>query len=127
MAKILVVDDEEYIRQYYSEELSDEGHEVFTTASGHELLRRIDLIDPEAVILDIRLVDYDGLELLQEIRGRHHDLPVILCSAYDTYREDPKVRAADYYVIKSFDLGLLKQAVQRVIEADVSMRHAGSC
>jgi DNA-binding NtrC family response regulator len=127
MARILVVDDEEYIRQYYSEELSDEGHEVFTTGSGHELLRRIDLLGPEAVILDIRLVDYDGLDLLQDIRRRHHDLPVILCSAYDTYREDPKVFAADYYVIKSFDLGVLKQAVQRVIEADVSMRPAGSC
>jgi DNA-binding NtrC family response regulator len=127
MARILVVDDEEYIRQYYSEELSDEGHEVFTTGSGHELMRRIDLLGPEAVILDIRLVDCDGLDLLQDIRRRHHDLPVILCSAYDTYREDPKVFAADYYVIKSFDLGVLKQAVQRVIEADVSMRRAGSC
>ncbi len=127
MARILVVDDEEYIRQYYSEELSDEGHEVFTTGSGDELLRRIDVLDPEAVILDIRLIDYDGLELLQEIRTKHHDLPVILCSAYDTYREDPKVFAADYYVIKSFDLGILKQAVQRVIEADVSMRHVGRC
>jgi DNA-binding NtrC family response regulator len=127
MARILVVDDEEHIRQYYAEELSDEGHEVFTTGSGHELLRRIDVLGPEAVILDIRLVDYDGLELLQEIRRVHHDLPVILCSAYDTYREDPKVMAADYYVIKSFDLGTLKQAVQRVIEGDLSIRQVGSC
>ncbi|HYR02452.1 MAG TPA: response regulator [Syntrophobacteria bacterium] len=75
MARLLVVDDEEYICQYYSEELSDEGHEVFTAGSGHELLRRIDLLSPEAVILDIRLTDYDGLDLLQEIRARHHDLP----------------------------------------------------
>jgi len=127
MARILVVDDEEHIRQYYSEELSDEGHEVFTTGSGHELLRRIDVLGPEAVILDIRLVDYDGLELLQEIRRMHHDLPVILCSAYDTYREDPKVMAAGYYIIKSFDLGTLKQAVQRVIEGDLSIRQVGSC
>jgi DNA-binding NtrC family response regulator len=127
MAKILVVDDEEDIRQYYLEELSEEGHEVFTTGSGHELLRRIDLLSPEAVILDIRLTDYDGLDLLQEIRGRHHDLPIILCSAYDTYREDPKAFAADYYVIKSFDLGALKQAVQRALETDLSMRPVGSC
>ena len=35
------------------------------------------------MVLDIRLVDYDGLELLQETRTRHHDLPVILCTAYD--------------------------------------------
>ena len=74
MARILVEDDEDHIRKYYSEELRDEGHEVFTTGSGHELLRRIDLLSPEAVILDIRLPDYDGLDLLQEIRARHHDL-----------------------------------------------------
>jgi DNA-binding NtrC family response regulator len=122
MARILVVDDEDHIRQYYFQELRDEGHEVFTTGSGHELLRRIDLLSPEAVILDIRLPDYDGLDLLQEIRARHHDLPVILCSAYETYRDNPKAFAADYYVIKSFDLGTLKQAIQRAIEAELSMR-----
>ena len=50
MARILVVDDEEYIRQYYAEELSEEGHEVFSTGSGHELLRRIDLL---ALVLNV--------------------------------------------------------------------------
>ncbi len=86
MAKILLVDDEEYIRLLYSQELSEEGHRVTTLASGHNLLRRIDSIQPEVVVLDIRLVDYDGLELLQDIRNRHRDLPVILCTAYDTYK-----------------------------------------
>ena len=122
MARILLVDDEEHIRHYYTEELSDEGHKVWTAATGHELLRRIDSLQPEVVILDIRLVDYDGLELLQEIRNRHHDLPVILCTAYDTYKNDPKAIAADYYVIKSFDLTELKMAIQRAIEADTSIR-----
>jgi len=122
MARILLVDDEEYIRQLYSEELSEEGHLVSTAASGHDLLRRIDRLQPEAVVLDIRLVDYDGLELLQEIRNRFHDLPVILCTAYDTYKEDQKSIAADYYVVKSFDLSELKMAIQRVIETDTSIR-----
>jgi DNA-binding response OmpR family regulator len=122
MARILVVDDEEYIRHFYTEELSEEGHEVFTLGNGHNLLRRIESVQPEAVVLDIRLVDYDGLELLQEIRNRFHDLPVILCTAYDTYKEDPKTIAADYYVVKSFDLSELKMAIQRVIETDTSIR-----
>ena len=76
------------------------------------------------VVLDIRLVDYDGLELLQEIRTEHHDLPVILCSAYDTYKYDQKSMAADYYVIKSFDLSQLKTAIQRAIEANGSYNQA---
>ncbi len=122
MARILLVDDEEHIRQLYTEELSEEGYEVSTMASGHNLLKRIDSLQPEAVVLDIRLVDYDGLELLQEIRNRYHDLPVILCTAYDTYKEDPKAIAADYYVVKSFDLSELKMAIQRAIEAHTSVR-----
>ena len=73
MARILLVDDEQHIRRLYTEELSEEGHEVFTAASGHNLLKRIDSLQPEAVVLDIRLVDYDGLELLQEIRNLYYD------------------------------------------------------
>ena len=122
MAKILVVDDEEHIRLLYSEELSEEGHKVWTAATGHELLRRINSLQPEIVVLDIRLFDYDGLELLQEIRNQYHDLPVILCTAYDTYKEDPKSIAADYYVVKSFDLAQLKRAIEKAIEADTSIR-----
>ncbi len=120
MARILVVDDEEHIRHFYSEELADEGHKVWTTATGHELLQTIDSLQPEVVVLDIRLVGYDGLDLLQEIRNKHHDLPVILCTAYDTYKDDQKSIAADYYVVKSFDLSELKMAIQKAIEASSS-------
>jgi len=122
MARILLVDDEEYIRRLYTVELSEEGHKVFTVASGHNLLKRIDSLQPEAVVLDIRLVDYDGLELLQEIRNLYHDLPVILCTAYDTYKSDLKSITADYYVVKSFDLSELKMAIERAIEGHTSMR-----
>jgi DNA-binding NtrC family response regulator len=122
MARILLVDDEEHIRQYYTEELSEEGHKVWTVATGHKLLKRIDRVQPEVVVLDIRLVGYDGLELLQEIRNRHHDLPVILCTAYDTYKYDQKAMAADYYVVKSLDLSELKMAIQRAVAADASIR-----
>lgn len=121
MCRILLIDDEEHIRQFYTEELSDEGHEVSTLASGYGLLSEIDNIKPDAVLLDIKLVDYDGLDLLQEIRNRYHDLPVILCTAYDTYKYDQKALAADYYVVKSFDLSELKTAIQRAVEATASL------
>jgi DNA-binding NtrC family response regulator len=127
MARILLIDDEEHIRQYYQEELAEDGHEISTLSSGEGLLKNLDSLKPEAVVLDIRLVDYDGLELLPEIRSRHHDMPVILCSAYDTYKEDPKAVAADYYVIKSFDLSPLKVAIRKALETDESMRAAACC
>jgi DNA-binding NtrC family response regulator len=120
MAIILLVDDEEHILRYYTEELSEEGHKVWTVATGHKLLKRIDRVQPEVVVLDIKLVEYDGLDLLKEIRNCYHDLPVILCTAYDTYKEDPKSIAANYYVVKSFDLTELKMAIQKAIEVKVS-------
>jgi CheY-like chemotaxis protein len=125
MTRILLVDDEEYIRRFYVEELSEEGYEVVTAASGHNLLRKINLWQPDLVILDIKLMDYDGLELLQEIRSHHRDLPVVLCTAYDTYKEDPRALAADYYVIKSFDLSELKRAALRAIQADDTIQLTG--
>ena len=117
MARILLVDDEEYILKLYSEELSDEGHQVVTVNSGDQVIGMIDLHQPEIVVLDIKLVEWNGLELLQDIRKHYYDLPVILCTAYDTYKEDPKSMAADYYVVKSFDLSELKTRIKIAVDA----------
>jgi two-component system response regulator (stage 0 sporulation protein F) len=108
MAKILVVDDEEHIRFLYAEELTDEGYDVVTAESGYLLLERIEEERPDLVVLDIKMVDYDGLDLLQDVRNRFYNLPVVLCTAYDTFKEDLKSIAADFYVIKSSDLTELK-------------------
>jgi DNA-binding response OmpR family regulator len=117
VARILLVDDDKNIRRYYTEELSDDGHQVSAVASGHQLLRIINLFKPDVMVLDIKLVDYDGLELLKEIRNEYYNLPVILCSAYQTYKYDQRSMAADYYVVKSFDLSELKTMIKRAVEA----------
>jgi two-component system response regulator (stage 0 sporulation protein F) len=117
MAKILIVDDEEHIRYLYSEELSDAGYEVVTAESGYKLLERIEREKPDLIVLDIKMVDYNGLDLLQDIRNRFYDLPVVLCTAYDTFKEDMKSIAADFYVIKSFDLTQLKNKIAMALEA----------
>jgi len=114
--KIMVVDDEEHIRLLYSEELLEAGYEVVTVGSGRELLPKIAEEKPDLVILDIKMVDYDGLDLLQDIRAEHYDLPVILSTAYDTFKEDMKSLAADYYVVKSFDLTELKKKIAMALE-----------
>ncbi|MEE9418946.1 MAG: response regulator [Desulfatiglandaceae bacterium] len=117
MAKILVVDDEEHIRYLYSEELSEAGYEVITADSGHKLLEKIEDERPDLIVLDIKMVDYNGLDLLQDIRKEFYDLPVVLCTAYDTFKEDMKSISADFYVIKSFDLTELKNKITMALEA----------
>jgi len=119
MAKILVVDDEEHIRLLYSEELTEAGYEVITAADGYRLIERIDKEKPDLVILDIKMVDYNGLDLLQEVRNKFYNLPVVLCTAYDAFKEDIKSIAADSYVIKSFDLTELKKKIAMALEASI--------
>jgi two-component system, response regulator, stage 0 sporulation protein F len=117
MAKILIVDDEEHIRFLYSEELTEAGYEVITADSGYKLIERIEEEKPDLIVLDIKMVDYNGLDLLQDIRNKYYDLPVVLCTAYDTFKEDMKSIAADFYVIKSFDLTELKNKIAMALEA----------
>lgn len=117
--KILIVDDEEHIRFLYSEELTDEGYDVITADSGYQLLEKIENEKPDLIVLDIKMVDYNGLDLLQDIRNKYYDLPVVLCTAYDTFKEDMKSIAADHYVIKSFDLTELKNKIATALEAQV--------
>jgi DNA-binding NtrC family response regulator len=117
MPKILVVDDEELIRLLYQEELTDEGYQVVSVASGQGLLQTIDDERPDLIVLDIKLADADGLDLLQEIRNRYYNLPVILCSAYEVFKRDVKAIAADAYVVKSSDLIPLKKAIRRALES----------
>ena len=114
--KILVVDDEAHIRMLYAEELTEEGYDIITAEGGHNLLERIEAEKPSLVVLDIKMVDYNGLDLLQDIRNRFYDLPVILCSAYDTFKDDMKSIAADQYVIKSFDLSELKTKISDLLK-----------
>lgn len=113
--KILVVDDEAHIRMLYTEELTEEGYEVITAEDGLNLLDRIEKEKPSLVVLDIKMVGYNGLDLLQDIRNKFYDLPVILCSAYDTFKDDIKSIAADQYVIKSFDLSELKRKISDLL------------
>ncbi len=117
MAKILIVDDEQHIRYLYSEELTEAGYEVTTAENGFKLLEKIEEEKPDLVVLDIKMVGYNGLDLLQEIRNKFYDLPVILCTAYDTFKEDMKSIAADHYVIKSFDLTELKNRISMALES----------
>jgi len=119
MPKILIVDDEEGIRMLYSMELEDEGYEVITLPDGKDLLSVIESESPDCIVLDIKMREYNGLDLLQQIRKRHYDLPVILNSAYSSFKVDLKAVAADYYVVKSSDLGELKDKLKIALETRI--------
>src|SRR5512139_4030183 len=95
MPKILIVDDEEGIRMLYAMELQDEGYDVVTLPDGKDLLNMVEQEHPDCIVLDIKMRDYNGLDLLQQIRKKHYDMPVILNSAYSSFKVDLKAVAAD--------------------------------
>ncbi len=118
MPKILVVDDQEHIRRLYSEELKEAGYDVTTAEGGYKLLEKIEEEKPDLVILDIKMVGYNGLDILQDIRDHFYDLPVILSTAYDSFRDDIKSISADFFVVKSFDLTELKDKIVVALETE---------
>lgn len=81
---ILVVDDEEGIRETLSEILEDENYEVITAPSGEEALEIFKKELPDLVFLDIWLPGMDGIETLREIKNLKKDAPVIMISGHGT-------------------------------------------
>jgi DNA-binding response OmpR family regulator len=116
MNKILVVDDEKSMQILYADELAEEGYQVITHGGSSGLMDLLNRERPDLVLLDIRLGKENGLDLLQDIRNTFYDLPVILCTAYPTFKQDVRSIAADDYVVKSFDMRELKSKVKRVFE-----------
>jgi len=83
MAKqILVVDDEERIRQTLNGILKDEGYEVSEAKDGVQALKQIESDPPDLVLLDIWMPGMDGMEVLERIKGQTANLPVIMISGH---------------------------------------------
>ncbi len=118
MKKILVMDDEEAIQILYADELTEEGYDVLTSGNGSNVIALIDETKPDLIVLDVRLGQHDGLDLLQDIRNTRYNLPVILCTAYPVYKYDLKSIAADYYVIKNSNLEELKLKIKMALESN---------
>jgi two-component system, response regulator, stage 0 sporulation protein F len=116
MKRILVVDDEDNIRDYLREELADEGYEVLTATSAPEALKIIEKEDLHLVVLDIRMPGMTGVEALPRILGLKENLPVILNTAYSQYQQDFMAWAANAYIIKSFDLTELKDKIKELLK-----------
>lgn len=115
--RILIVDDEEMIRLLYRKELSRAGYEVDTASSGAEAIKKVSQDDFGVVVLDIELSDMSGLEVLQKLRKTAPETPIILNSAYTTYKSDFQSWLADGYIVKSSDLGALMQKIKQLVAA----------
>ena len=82
MAKILVIDDEQGMRQVTAKIMAQQGYEVIQAEDGATALKLLASESPDLVLLDIRLPDMDGVEILANVRRTRPDLPVIMLSGF---------------------------------------------
>lgn len=116
MKTILVVDDEEMIRELYRVEMEEAGYRVALACTGEEALSQLEAAKPDLVVLDIRMPGMNGIDLLRRIKATTPRLPVVLNTAYSDYRQDFSTWASDAYVVKSSDLSELKTTIQRLLQ-----------
>jgi two-component system alkaline phosphatase synthesis response regulator PhoP len=103
---ILVIEDDRSLREGLALNFKLKGYHILTAADGEEGMRKAFDVRPDLIVLDIMLPGYSGLEILEELREKHQDVPVLILSARDTL--DNKVEGlllgADDYLTKPFEL-----------------------
>lgn len=117
MSRILVVDDEPAIGWSLKELLSDEGHEVAVAADMSQAVAAAGVAAPDAILLDVRLGDRDGIVALPELRAAAGSVPVVVMTAFGDL--DTAVRAVQAgafdYLVKPFDLERISEVVARAL------------
>ncbi len=129
--KVLVVDDESTLADLLSMTLRYEGWEVAVAADGSSAVRAAREFRPDAVVLDVMLPDFDGLEVLRRMRAETPDVPVLFLTARDAVEDRVAGLTAggDDYVTKPFSLeelvarlrGLLRRSGMAAARQDAAL------
>lgn len=114
---ILIADDEENVRKLLAIILEESGYQVIWAKNGKEAIEKFNAHPIDLVLLDIRMPEIDGLQVLKLLKETHKDLPIILMTAYagvDTAVEALKAGAFDY-IVKPFDLDDIQKLIQKAL------------
>ena len=122
---ILVVDDNSETLSFLRDVLSQEGYEVDTSKSAQAALRKVAERSPDLILSDIHMPDLDGLSFLSELRSRHHEMPVILMTAYGSLKTavDGLQAGAFDYLSKPLMVEDVRLVVHRALEHSQVSRH----
>jgi len=117
MKTILVVDDDENVRLLLEAELTLEGYEVVLADNGLTALKKIKEETPDLVILDLKMPDINGLEVLRTIRKENKELPIIICTAYEKIKDDYTIWSGGVaaFLPKPLDLENLKDIIYELL------------
>ena len=117
--KILIVDDERLVRQSLEKGLAGQGYAAISADNGRSAISLVEEEAPDLVILDLKLPDLNGIEVLKRLREIDRNLPVLIFTAYgsiDTAIAAIRLGAYDY-LNKPFDLETILLSVRQALEA----------
>jgi DNA-binding NtrC family response regulator len=120
MSSVLIIDDETALVNSLSFALRNDGWEVEGTATGAEGLRAAARLLPSVILLDVRLPDGSGLDVLDKLRAGHPEIPVVMISAHgDTRLAVRSVKAGAFdYLTKPFELDDLTNTLRAALERE---------
>jgi len=113
--KILLVEDEKNLCLLYKEELKEAGYSVTAVLDAESALESIKKQSFDLIITDIRMPGKDGIELITRVMAMRKDVPIIINTAYQSYKNDFMTWAADAYVVKSSSMAELKAKIKELI------------
>lgn len=115
---ILVVDDEENIRELLRESLEDDGYRVIVAKNGQEAIEKVKAMNPDTILMDVKMPVMSGMDAFLKIKEFQPDLPVIFLTAFGT--SDLAISAmksgAYDYLTKPFDIDEVQIKVKRALE-----------
>ena len=126
--RVLVVDDEPNLTELVAMALRYEGWEIRTAATGHEAVRAAREFAPDAVVLDMMLPDFDGMEVLRRMRTDDPDVPVLFLTARDSVEDriSGLTAGGDDYVTKPFSLEEVVARMRALMRRTAVSTHEGS-
>jgi DNA-binding response OmpR family regulator len=112
--RVLVVDDDETIREFVVWVLSDDGHDVMTAGNGAAALLALERFTPDVILLDMRMPVMDGWQFASLYRdGRANPAPIVVLTAAQDAAERSSEIEAEGYLGKPFDLDELLALLRR--------------
>ena len=123
MSNILLIDDQPYVKELLADELEKEGHHITYVADADYVMTSVEDSRPDLVILDLYLRGFEGWDVLESIKKYDPSVPVVILTAYDSFKEDPRTEQADGYVIKSFDTAELKAKISEKLAVSSRGQH----
>lgn len=117
MKTILLVEDDKNQLLLYEQELLLEGYSIITATDGLEAIKKVKAQLPDLIVMDINMPRMNGIESLRRILGEHKHIPIIINTAYSSYRDDFMTWAADAYITKSSDMKELKNKIKELLDS----------